>query len=679
MSEASAARAAKRGGGQGIELSDRYEVYPDQPLPFLNSPGAQAVAAHDHRNPSRSLFALICSKELAPRTDAIRSLSHIESSAFLTPRASGVVTLAGDQSRRFVIVFEQPRGDRVQMDVDSSFQPLSEDDVIRGVILPMIGILREIGGRVMAHRAIRADNIFISGGTNQEVVLGECVSTPAGYFQPLIYEPIDAAMANPSGRGAGYISDDFYALGVLIAVMHSGGNPVPHMSDDEVVASKIAIGSYATLVGQARVSLKLMEALRGLLCDDPHERWGITDLELWANGRHLSPKQATLPPKAARTFEFNEEEFITAPGLSFAMGKNWALAQETLRDDTLEGWVRRSLADEKRASAILKASRMSRLSGDSGGGGGQDKSLAGVLVALDHTAPLRYKTVAARIDGLAQALAIDFGKEHVPQMICDIVRAKMHKAWIESQPSMRPDFVPWIRQADTIETFVNRARIGYGPERALYECNSGWPCLSPLLQNDFVNEISDLLPALERLAESGIPEGDPIDRHIAAFCGARSKNLSERLINKLADPEDPLAYRIAVLRLYAEVQRTAGPASLPHLAGWFAKLLKPIVETYHFRSFRAQLSTGIDKAVKGGDLAELLWLVDNENLRVQDDNGFEQAKREYAYLAGQIAWHEDGGLTAAARVAAVSQRASAVVSAVLASVSIAVMSLIYVS
>ncbi len=672
----SLSRAAKRGGGQGIELSDRYEVYPDQPLPFLNSPGAEAVNAHDHRNPSRSLFALICTKELPPRTDAIRSLSHVESGSFLTPRASGVITLANDQSRRFVVVFEQPRGDRAQMDADSTFQPLSEDDVIRGVIVPMISILREIGGRVMAHRAIRADNIFISGGANQEIVLGECVSSPAGYFQPLIYEPIDASMANPSGRGAGYISDDFYALGVLIAVLSSGGNPIPHMSDDEIVASKIAIGSYATLIGQSRVSLKLMEALRGLLCDDPQERWGITDLELWANGRHLSPKQATLPPKAARAFEFNDEEFITAPGLSFSMGRNWAKAQEILRDDGLEGWVRRSLADEKRASAILKVSRMSRLSGD--GGGGQDKSLAGVLVALDHTAPIRYKTVAARIDGLAQALAIDFGKEHVPQMISEIVRSKMHKAWIESQPAMRPDFVPWIRQADMIETFTNRARIGYGPERALYECNSGWPCLSPLLKKCFINEISDLLPALERLAESGIPDSDPIDRHIAAFCGARSKNLSERLINKLSDQADKLGFHIATLQLYAEVQRTSGPASLPHLSEWFAKLLGPIVETYHFRSFRAQLSKGLEKAVQSGDLGELLWLIDNESLRTQDENGFAQAQHEYAVIAGQIAWLEEGGLTSQARVAGLSQRAAAVVSAVLSSVSIAVMSLIYV-
>ncbi len=677
MSAKSQSRSARRGAEKGIELSDRYEVYPDQPLPFLSSPGVEAVAALDKRNPSLALFALICKSELAPRVDAVRSLSHVESGVFLTPRASGIITLSSDHSRKFAIVFEQPRGERVQADPDASFQPVAEDDLIRGVITPMVTNLRELGGRLLAHRAIRADNLFISSGSNQEVVLGECVSTPAGYFQPVIYEPIDAGMASPSGRGPGYITDDFYAMGVLIAVLSHGGNPVPHLSDQEVVASKIAVGSYATLVGQARVSLKLMEALRGLLCDDPAERWNIMDLDLWANGRHLSPKQATLSAKAARAFEFDGEEYNTARGLSFAMGHNWLKAQEVLRDDALEGWVRRSLADEKCASAILKASRMSRMGGE--GGSGQDKSVAGVLTALDHLAPVRYKTIAARLDGLAQALAIDFDKEHVPQMISEVVRSKLHKSWIEAQPSMRPEFVPWIRQADMIENFVNRSRLGHGPERALYECNSGWPCLSPLLKNDFVNEGADLLPAIERLAEGGIPDYLPMDRHIAAFCATRSKNLTEGLFNNLSDAPDKLSLNIATLNLFSEMQRTSGPESLPNTAKWFAKLLSSVTETYHFRSFRAQLAKGIEGATQSGDLSELLWLVDNENLRQQDEVGFSHAQREFANLAGQISRLEEGALTSDAHVASVSQRASAVVSSVVASVSIAVMSLFYVT
>jgi len=106
----------------------------------------------------------------------------------------------------------------------------------------------------------------------------------------------------PSGRGAGSLADDLYALGVLIAVLLSGGNPCAEMSDEEIVQSKINRGSFATLLSSRRFSLPCTEALRGLLCDEAEERWSVSNLEFWANGRHLSPKQPLLPGKAPRPF-----------------------------------------------------------------------------------------------------------------------------------------------------------------------------------------------------------------------------------------------------------------------------------------------------------------------------------------------------------------------------------------
>src|SRR3546814_12871957 len=96
--------------------------------------------------------------------------------------------------------------------------------------------------------------------------------------QPSIYEPVDAAMAMPEGRGQGVPADDYYSLGVLVLVLLCGGNPVPEMSEHELVEAKITKGSYAALVGETRLSLPMVEVLRGLLCDDPDERWRHDDL-----------------------------------------------------------------------------------------------------------------------------------------------------------------------------------------------------------------------------------------------------------------------------------------------------------------------------------------------------------------------------------------------------------------
>src|SRR3546814_9576894 len=93
-----------------------------------------------------------------------------------------------------------------------------------------------------------------------------------------------------------------------------------------MVVAKITKGSYAALVGETRLSLPMVEVQRGLLCDDPDERWRHDDLQLWLSGRHLSPKQALLPPKAARLFPFEGEEYNNTSALSSALGRNWAAA-----------------------------------------------------------------------------------------------------------------------------------------------------------------------------------------------------------------------------------------------------------------------------------------------------------------------------------------------------------------
>src|SRR3546814_19223892 len=102
---------------------------------------------------------------------------------------------------------------------------------------------------------------------------------------PAIYEPIDSAMAVPEGRGYGGPEDDYYALGVLVLVLLCGGNPVPGLSEHELVEAKISKSSYAALVGETRLSLPMVAVLRGLLCHAPEGRWPHADLHVRQRGR----------------------------------------------------------------------------------------------------------------------------------------------------------------------------------------------------------------------------------------------------------------------------------------------------------------------------------------------------------------------------------------------------------
>ncbi|MGD1876567.1 MAG: hypothetical protein ACFB13_03600 [Kiloniellaceae bacterium] len=667
-------RAAGDDGGV-VTVAERYRVHPEQPLPDLNAPGGvKAYLTTDERGSPKALFALVCRRDVAPRTDVLTQFARFNRLPLVTPLRWGVVYWPPEKARCFVIILTQPGGDRILPSADATMDPWREDRVVRLVLNPLMPVFKELGGRNLTHRAIRADNLFFSDGTREAVMLGECFSLPAAMAQPSIYEPIDGAMAMPEGRGHGEPADDYYALGVLALVLLCGGNPVPDLSEEEIVESKISKGSYATLIGDARLSLPMVEVLRGLLCDDPEERWRHDDLQLWLNGRHLSPKQALLPPKAARLFPFEGVEFNNAAALSYAMGRNWPAALQVITSPELERWIRRSLSDDSRANAVGAATQA--VIGVSGGGTSvEDRLLSRVLMALDSQAPLRYKQVATRIQGLAAAFAVNYPSDERRQIFAEMFAHKLPQMWLEMQPVVRPDFVAFARTFDLVGMNLVKPRIGYGLERALYALNPAWPCQSPLLQNDYVADLGELLPALERLAQQGKTERLPIDWHIAGFISARTKMSIDRAFGELSDDERPEVFNLGLVRLLAEVQDSVGPDRLPHLAAWCVTMLKPVIDKFRNKTRREQMTELLQQLAAKGNLVALVRLIDNPDRRAADEQGFLRARAEFAALVEQMNWLRNGGLTKPAVVRASARQASSVVSGVIAAVAVLLITL----
>ncbi len=652
-----------------VMLGDRFRLHPDMPLPELGTPGVKAYAVSDERGAPKSLYALICRQDIAARTDVLAQFSRFRRLPMSIPLRSGVVDWPPARARRFVIVFEQPGGERVLPSADATIEPWREDRVVRTMMQPLMPLFKELSDRILTHRSIRADNIFFSDPSRESVVVGECFSAPPAMNQPYYYEPIDGSMAMPEGRGAGMPPDDFYALGVTILTLLCGGNPVADLSQDEVVEAKITKGSYAALVRDTRLSLPMVEVLRGLLCDDAEQRWRYEDLNMWMNGRHLSPKQALLPQKAARAFQFGDEEYLNAPALSHALARSWPEALMVIRKNDLESWVRRSLGDEVRAEAV-RQSTQAAFSSATGRVAGEDRLLARVLMALDEHAPLRYRDIAVRIDGLAQAFAVNYHSDEKRQTFAEIFAQRLPQTWIENQPAMRPELSMLRRTFDTAAFTMAKPRIGQGAERALYASNPNWPCQSPLLKQDYVAELDDLLPALERVAREGKTERPPVDPHIAGFVAAKIKASIDQALGELGTADDPAVFHLGVLRLLADVQRAVGPMKTPYLAAWCASLLQPVIEGFHNRTRRDQMIEMARQLAAQGNLTTLLSLVDDQRRREADEQGFMNAKAEFAALVEQANWLRGGGMTSPAIVKHHARETSSIVSSVIAGVAV---------
>lgn len=607
---------------------------PGQALPNLNSAAGSAFAARSLRDKRIDPFVLICSAGSIPRTDVIATLSNLDSGTVMRPLEWGVVDWPGERGRCFAIVFERPGGRRLMNSFSDTMEPMGEEALTRGVVRPMVAALKEMSGRGVTHGSIRPTNMFFRDVASSVFMLGECATSPSGYSQPTVMETIERGMANPSGRGAGTITDDLYALGVSLLVLYLGRNPAVALDEEQVLQAKIERGSYPALAGQVRLSMAVNEVVRGLLVDDPKQRWTLNDLDLWLSGRRLSPKQPQVARRAARPMEFQGQEYWYCRTLARAFSRAPVAATLVIENGELDKWLRRSLGDETRAEAVAGAIQTAGTGGKSGSV--TDRLAARVCMALDPAAPIRYRGRAVMPDGIGTSLAEGFIRSDGAQATAEILATQLPMFWVNVQPEFRPEYVPLVHTFDLMRGYLDRAGHGLGIERVLYEMNPTMPCVSPIVAERYPLTAVELLRALDWAGHSGERAREPIDRHIAAFLLVRHKRGDELLYSQLAANIEPMRRVIAMLNILADAQARTGTEPLPSLARWISGLLDPAFQRFHSRKRQDELRQLSDAASSSGRLVDLLRIVDDADALRRDKGEFDKACEAYADADAEI-------------------------------------------
>jgi hypothetical protein len=623
-----AEQGREAGAQQPIRLGDRYEIYPDRPLPELRSSHAAGFVAADRDRPTANSFGLVCDADLPPRHEMLTAVRGLRTEALLKPLHWGVVDWPPTGRRNFAFIFDRPQAGRVAQSMTEAIEPMREDAIIHHVLPPIAAALRELGNAGCTHRAIRPTNLFFRDASRRGVILGECVSAPPAALQPVVCETIESGMAMPTGRGVGSPADDIYALGATIVFLLFGKSAVAELSDEQLLAEKISRGSYATLLGGTRLAGPIIEVLRGLLADDTRERWAVQDLEMWLEGRRQVPRAPMPVKRAARPFEFAGHPYHTARSIAYAFARDPTAALRTLKGPEFEVWLHRSLADEDR-TRLLKAALGE---GHEVGLAGHDERLIGrVCTALDPLGPIRYKGFSAAIDGFGAALVAAVRGRGSVQQIAEAMAGRLPQFWFAAQPVLKPDHVPILKGFERLRAHIDDRRPGFGVERVVYEMNPKLHCLSPIIEGDYVLEVGDVLAALERASQKRDNDDFQVDRHLAAFIASRYRLAGVDWYDAL-NSSDLGQRSLGVLYLLTRLQSLKGPAAVPALAQRVARQLPLAIERYHNRARRTRIMAELPKVVAKGNLAELLLLVDNANDRVRDVQGFQAAQREHAEI-----------------------------------------------
>ncbi len=613
--------------GSYIIVRDRFTIFCDRPIPSLDMPNALAYEVADRKQEGRPLYALVCRPDMPARVSVMRVLKGLEIPAVLHMVDWGVAEWPLLERKCVIVIYHRPLGGKVMDAHYGGAKRIPDHLFARTVIKPIAEGLIELGLKGVTHRAIRPDNLYYIDEQKTKIVLGDCVTSVPAHDQPVVVETIDSGMAQPSGRGAGSYADDMYAFGASVLLIALGRNPMAGMSDHEVIRRKIQIGSYAALVGDERVPVALIECLRGMLTDDAEQRWQPNNIDLWLNGKRLTPIQAKSEPQSQRPMRFAEQEFHSIRPLSYAMYQNWDKALSIIADGTLEVWIRRGLELNDLADSI--ASAIKGTGAALGKGDADDIIIARVLMLLDPRAPIRYRDFRLFIEGFGSSLAVAMLRKQKLQSYIDFITRELWRYWIGAQIKHVAENQQYEGVFRELRNFLKDQNSGAGIERCVYELNEWQPCMSPLIAEQYVMEVKGVLPALDAVAKTANTKVWPVDRHVAAFLRARYAKGTGSQIDAMND-QRPDRATIGMLSVLAIVQWRLGPEALYGLAQWVGGLMGSVVTSYQNRNKRKEIEKELPKLIRKGNLAEMFNYLDNPEERQKDAEGFTWAKAEYA-------------------------------------------------
>lgn len=608
-----------------------YELLPQQRLRHLDQGTVAAYAARPSGQVSlATLYALICEPWLVPRMNSIETLSNIANPGFVRLVHRGVVYWPPAKGERYVFIYENNLGQPLIKNYVGTGLAWKSDKALSAVIRPIANVLLDFRDRDAVHGQINPMNMFDGGSRNiEKVILGECLSVPASFAQPALFEPIERAQCDPLGRGLGTFEDDLYALGVTLTILLRTRDPMDGLSDEQIIHEKIEQGSYAALTGKERVTGPILELLRGLLYDDRAQRWTLDDMIMWLDGQRLSPKQTSKKVKAARQLQFNGERYSRPSTLAMDLTKNLSEAVQLIDGGDLEQWVQRSLEDNIVKGRFEQAVEIVHEQGR--GPGYPERLAARVSIALDPDAPIRYKDIKVTPEGFPNAMleAAYFKKDLNP--FIEIINQQLVMYWLNAQFDLRYDVGATVTRFDSCRGFLRQQNIIYGFERCIYFLAPDAPCLSERIKDYYVRSPEDLLRAFEGV--SGKPNRPElfIDRHIASFLSVRDRKVIDPYLAELNAPE--MHKRVlGNIKVLATIQQRAKMEAFPGICKWIISILDTYYERIHDRELRVKLQERVIKLSEAGDIGKLTTLVDNLEMKQKDFLAFRQSMIDYNRL-----------------------------------------------
>lgn len=579
-------------------------------------------------------MAFVCEEFPTPRLDIIERLIKVKS-----PYMINIINWFteyppnGDGKKLFVIA-SRPRGDTFLASRPTAPKKLRIPDLKADILLPVAKALKALHDHRIPHRAIRPGNLFYIVAEGDKIMLGEGVTTSAGYMQDRRYETIPCGMCEPEGRGSGSLSDDIYALGVLATELLYGG--LPAVADmEDLIYKKLYSGSYNFFLENRETFEPMTPFLTGTLADNERERWDIDAVLSWLDGKSVRVLIGSSDARGGRPKVFNNYDNYSCDQLAFSLSRKPKEALDFLLTGDIQNWLRFSVIDPQKTEQLEDL-----LQGQSILKDGNDfqkyRLLCEVILLLSNKMPISWNGVNAMPSGIGAALGYALNEKKSTKNLENILYARMPVHWEEQQKAFGNNPTKLVFNFQQIPRILDRKRIGYGVEVVTYILNPALPCQSPLVKKQFVISVDHLLQALEVYAQTNKSEQvNLLDHHVMAFVMARTRIIQDTDLRGLL-AKDPLKLAFNRLKILSKLQNRSSADTLPNITELFMRQTRKIFDKYFHEPTRKWLQDMSQTIIAAGDLTQLKNLVDNPGRLETDHQKFFAACKYYDGLEREI-------------------------------------------
>ncbi len=634
--EVAGEQKAQSGGGRSADgqvlLGKSIRINPREPLPHLDQGEVRAYAAVEQK-PDRTVacYALICKNGLVPRRKSASIYKTIRDPGLMPLVGSGVVYWPPTNEQAYVFVHENIASAPILPNKSQLCLGWRQDRVLDVVFKSLFKAMGEMKQQEFFHGFISPANLFSVRGASDSVVLGGPLAVPAGYHQHVLCETIERGMAEPIGRGPATHSEDLYAFGATLALCMREPDPnFMARSPQEILNGKFEEGSYAFLIGRERLSGPMQDLLKGMLSDDPQQRWNIDDVAIWIGGKRPPSHQAQRKRKGARGLNFAGKNHFFVPELAFDAARDPELFSRVIEEGHIEQWLARSLDDKEgheRYETALKNVKNQ----------GRDKNYSHLMTSYIRSAlmpewPLLYRGRMLNYEGFDTALAQAFEKGEDLKTFHELIEKSAFVNQLYMQEAKGMMVSRWLKVYEECRLALKQMRAGFGLERCLYLLNQNVNCLSPKLKGYFVTNAEELLYAFESIAEQGGHRDLFLDRQSIAFLCEVDSRCIDGFLYELNSPERHKQI-LGNIKCLAQVQKRYKVSSLPHLAKAFSDMLPYVYERFHDRTIRGNVEGQVKSAARAGDLAAIAAVLENEDTMARDMANYKRAMLEYYNLS----------------------------------------------